>query len=406
MPCNSKRKFFHFNEKIKLICVLVLSVASLGLFEIGHRYALSEPQLLPNLDFRHGGKYWTGTPDGIRVVPGPPATVIVKNVSQHQTLMTQSLHNVQRLKNVRVTVDLKLDGITPGTAWWQKAGVLVLSYDRTGKRMTYWPSEVGFLSGTQPWRRYEAIIPVSQAMDKMQLFVLHGGIDGTLRLRNLQVAAVQEAGWFTGAETGILALWAVVGIWILLPLIIRHRTSPVAYLALACFIGNLGLSVLPQPLLSTSSKPAFEKIAALTAPAEKETQPADADGKSARKSGATPGTEASKPKTDETGESAETGETVRADRASLLIKGDLGQYAAHFATHFILSLLVGLAFKAAGWWRLVLFVSLAATTNELLQIFVITRSATLADGFANVAGAVFGLFIVFTLHRAWRRRTA
>jgi VanZ family protein len=51
--------------------------------------------------------------------------------------------------------------------------------------------------------------------------------------------------------------------------------------------------------------------------------------------------------------------------------------------------------------------SLAAATNELLQVFVITRSAGLADGFANVAGAVFGLFIVFTLRRiAWRRRAA
>lgn len=404
MLYNSKLKFFYYSENIKLFAVLILCAVSLGLFEVGNRYTHTQHQLLPNLDFRQGGKYWTGSTQGVRKQPGLPATVVFENDGRRQTLMTQSLHRLQRFDNIRVSAELKLDGVKPGSAWWQKAGVLVLSYDRAGKRMTYWPSEVAFLSGTQPWRRYETIIPTGRDIEKMQLFVLHGGTSGTLLIRNLQLGAVQQAVWFAWAEAALLALWAVAGIWILVPLMIRQRNAPIAYLALACFVGNLGLSVLPQPLLSTTGKPALDALATLSIPLPDEAPPAEAVGQSPQESEPAPDTETSKSQTAEAKGASKSGETIRANRVSLQIKGDAGQYAVHFLSHFIISVLAALAFKTAAWWRLALYLSLAAAANELLQIFVITRSAGLGDGLANIAGAAVGLILVFTLRAAWRRR--
>ena len=406
MRYNSKRKFFYQNEKFKLFALMFLSLASLSLFAIEQRYEVFQEKLLPNLDFREVGKYWIGSRAGVYVIPGRPTTLVLNYDGQRQTLVTQTLRKPHRFENVRIAVDVKFDAVEAGPAWWHKAGVLALSYDQQGKRMTYWPSEIAFQSGTHDWRRYTAVIPTSKSMKTMQIFILHGGKSGALRIRNLQIDAAWETEWFVVAKHALLASWVAAALWILLPLIIQHRRNILAYLSLACFLGMLSVSVLPQPLLSTSSKPALDKLASLTTPAEappETSEKAPAKKESPSPKDATATEEETKPQDEETSVATKT---VRAKKPLLQVKGDPAQYAAHFLSHVFLALLVGLAFRRAAWWRLALYLLLAATTNELLQIFVVTRSAGVLDGVANAAGAAVGLLILYGFLRIWRRVAA
>ncbi len=391
MSSNSKLKFFHYSVKPKLFTIILLGVASLGLFEIDDRYSVVQQHLLPNLDFRRIGENWTGSKGGIHLIAASPTVLVLNNGNRHQTLMTQRLNKPQRFENIRVAVDIKLDGVEAGPAWWQMAGVIVLSHDRSGKRMTYWPSEVAFLSGTHPWRRYEAVIPTSASMANMRLVILHGGSSGEIKIRNLEVDAADERMWFSIAETSLLVLWLGVGIWVLAPVIIQRWRAPLVYAALMTFAGLLAVSVMPQPLLSTSSQPAMRTLAEITAPFTKAGKQSEEAAQNRKKAGSPKVTPPEK------GQNA-SGDTGQAAPVSLKLKGDRRQYSAHFFSHILLGMLIGLAFKEAAWWHLAIYLSLAAATNELLQVFVITRSAGIADGLANVAGAASGLLIVMV----WR----
>ena len=223
-----------------------------------------------------------------------------------------------------------------------------MSYDQNGKRMTYWPSDVGFLSCTHDWRRYTAVIPTNEAMKKMQVSVLHGGPSGELHLRNLDVKAAREADWFHIIEREFLIAWFGAAVWILLPLILQHRRNLLAYLSLATFLGMLSVSVLPQPLLSKTSKPALETIVTLATPSEK---PAETQGE--KKSGEKKPTSSAKVAEPEA-ESLEKPETNPSKRATIKVKSGHAQYAAHFLSHIFLALVVGLTFRQLSWWRLTL----------------------------------------------------
>lgn len=396
MPHKSKRKFFYHGGNFKIFAVIFLSIATIALFSTEQRYTTHETQILANLDFSQSGRHWNGTSGGIRLVPGEPATVILENEGRRQTLMTQKLRRPHRFTHIRISAEAKIDGVKGGKAWWQKAGVIVLSYDRQGKRLGHWPSEIAFLAGTHPWQHYQTVIPINEAIGSLQLFLLHGGESGSLHVRNLRVDSVQEATWFAWLETILLGAWLAIGLWILLPLLLLYRRAPLALLALASCTGLLAVSVLPQPLLSTSSKPALDKIAVLTAPIVERVTTSDGSVRRAQpdRSDAADRKDRTTPKYD-----------APTQRPVTRLKSDYEQYLAHFASHVLSALLVGLAFWSTGWRRLSVYLLAAAAINELLQLFVITRSAGLADGVANLAGVVAGLLIVSAL-LALRNRLA
>ena len=399
MPYNSKLKFFHQCEKFKLLSVILLSAATLGLFETDGRYTILDQGLLPNLDFQQIGRYWRGTVAGVNFIPGPPATLVLRTSGRRQTFVVQTLANPHRFENIRIAVEARFDGIEAGRAWWQKAGVFVQSFDGNGDRMVYWPSEVAFLTGTHPWHRYDVVIPTNAAMKKMDIFILHGGKSGELRVRNLQVDFAEEAIWFSTSENALLYLWITAGIWILLPLAMQNRRAPLACLTLAAFIGILAISVLPQPLLSTSSKLALDKVAIFMTPAKEDTKTTAEN--VAQWEPSKNADNAKRPKKESV-----KGKNVQASKAQIQFKGDRQQYVAHFLSHAVLALLAGLAFSRAGWWRLSVCLLLASSTNEILQIFVVTRSAGLADGAANIAGAAAGLLLIYAYHFLRQRLTA
>ncbi len=399
MAHDSKLKFFYQSEKIKLFAIIFLSAATLGVFEADDRYAIVQQDLLPNLDFQQVGRYWRATKGDIHLIPNPPATLVLKNDGRRQTFITQTLENPHRFDNFLISVEARFDGIEAGPAWWQKAGVLIQSYDGDGNRMAYWPSEVAFQSGTHPWHRYDAVIPASAAIKNMQIFILHGGKSGELRIRKLRIDSAEEAIWFSASEMTLRFLWFAVGAWILVPLFIQNRRAPIACMTLATFAGILAVSILPQPLLSTSSKPALDRLAEFAIPAEKEPKaPAEANTqREASKAAAETKRQKKKPA---------KRESVRAGKTQFQIKGDRRQYIAHFLSHAVLALLAGLAFSRAGWWRLSLCLLIAGATNELLQVFVITRSAGLADGMANIAGVGVGLLLIVAFRSVQQRLSA
>lgn len=403
MPIKAKRKFFPYSEYWIPLALVFLSFATLAIFQIDGRYTVTQPDILPNMDFSEGGRYWTGPADGVRLSVSAPATLILSNDERRQTLVTQILRTPQRFDSIRVALDIKLDGVEPGDAWWQRAGVFLESRDRARRRMLYWPSEVALLSGTVPWTRFDRVIPTAAQMSYMQLFILHGGRSGVLQVRNLRVDAMAETAWFRSVKMLLIVLWGGIGLYCIAPLIVRRRRSPLAYLTLGAFAGMLAVSLTPQPLLSQSTVPIARTIATVAAPAESDREarkPADTTRKA--KDGKQADTDA---KTEP--EQSDHGDTSSAKGASpISLASDPMQYAAHFFGHVLLGVLAAMLFRETASWRLAGYLLFAASTNELLQVFVVTRSAGFDDGLANMAGAMVGLLTVVGMRTIRTRRAA
>ncbi|NKB57750.1 MAG: hypothetical protein GKS00_15595 [Alphaproteobacteria bacterium] len=398
MSSNSKLKFFYHSEKWKLFAVVMLGLISLAIFQTNNRYVVAETNILPNLDFRQQGSHWIGTRNGIKLRRTPAPVLEFSNEGRRQTMVTQVLRNPHRFENVHVSVDIRIDKVVPGPIWWQQAGILLLAFDRRGARMTHWPSEVVLISGTHPWQQYEAIIPVSANIARFQLFLVHGGKAGLMQVKNIRVDAVDEAFWFVAAKPLLIAFWVVAAFWVLIPLLIERRKTLSAYLALFVFLITLAGALTPQPLLSESSRPVSDKLTRFIAPTEKTADRKKAPARQSVKE---------RPLLEAPNETMTSASRVKTRPVTLAsaITGDSGQYTAHFFSHLLLGFLVSLVFFEVAWWRLLGYLLLAATATELLQIFVITRSAGIADGMANVAGVIAGLALCLGWQAARHRMT-
>lgn len=396
----SKPNFFNNAAHWKYVAIIVLCLATIGFFHMGNRYKTVEQGILANLDFKQSGRHWIGSSRGITLTPGPAPSLRLNNEGRQQTLITQVIFRPDRYENIHVAADIKLDDVVAGNTWWRQAGIILFGLDKKGARMTYWPSEIALLSGSSAWHRYEAIIPTSAAMRRLQLFVFNGSASGIMDMRNLQIDAVEEVSWSRAAKPTLIALWLIIGFWILIPLSIRNHKNFPACLSIIAFLVMITGALAPQPFLSETSGPTLEKVARLVAPPPTKKVP-DTAAKEEKKIEKPPETSRdNKPR-----QKAAPPKSSEGPRAALqgAITGGNSAHAAHFVSHFGLTLLVFYAFGAMPWWRLMGYLLLAAATTEVLQMFVITRSANLGDGLANIAG-VTGGFLLYLVWRAARQR--
>jgi hypothetical protein len=393
MSVLAKSKFFSLSEKLKLVVILLLNIASLALFQLPDRYTLAHKNILPNADFSELGAHWNNSGKGIFLTANPGRHLILTNESRRQTLVTQAIDKPQRFENIRVSVDISVGNIAAGRSWWMQAGVLLLGYDKNRARMRYWPYRVALVSGTRDWKTYEAVIPISANMQRLQLFILHGGSSGQFLVRNLIVDAVEEEFWFRAAKVILIGFWIISGIWVLLPTLINRRRSAIAHLSFLAYISMLAGALTPQPLLSEILHPKLQTLAGFS-------KPPKVAGEKRAENGASK--QQAKDKQLDAEKSPPGKKNLIASKMSHLpanLEGDSGQYTAHFLSHIVLGLLVALAFRETAWWKLFAYLLLAATTIELLQVFVITRSAGFGDGSANAAGVTTGLAFYYILRR-------
>ncbi len=346
------------------------------------------------MNFKELGAHWTGSPAGIAITKGSAYTLVLVKRGTKQTLVTQTVPNPQRYENIRVAVDISLHDVSAGANWWRQAGVILLGFDKNKTRMAYWPYKVALISGTKAWAAYELVVPIATQMERLQLFLFHGGETGRVLMKNLRVDAVSERVWFYSAKFLLIGFWIALGLWVLVPLLVQRRNSVVAHLTFLVFISMLGGALMPQPELSQFVRPTLNvltNLAKATRGAKEDRDTKTNVTQKAQKKAAQP---ADKP-------TAQSEKPLHPQPAALPVRfeGDHGQYTLHFLSHVALGFLVTFAFRGTPPWKLFAYLILAATVTELAQIFVITRSAGIGDGLANMAGAATGLVLYAALHR-------
>jgi len=399
MGMDSKRDAPGRRAWCKFATVVLLCLASVTLFSVPGRYVTARTGIVENLDFARGGRGWAGTPGvSLRAGAGGARILVLANEARPQAIIARTLPGPARFANIRIAADIRVRGVVPGPAWWNQAGFVLLSFDARGAKMKYWPWEVALLSGDRDWRRYEAVIPVAEAARRMALYLFLGGNSGTMAVRDIAVDAVNEATWFAVAEPALIALWIAVGLWILLPLVLRKRRSLAAGLALLALVGVFAGVLTPQPQLSdftANARAAVQRLTAAFRPGAEVAEEAAKDKSAAAHQKDKKAPPQKKPAADE--KEAPPPGVAGGFQPGALTAGDTS-FIAHFAAHAILAFLVCLAFRKADWRLLLPGLLLVAVSDEVLQVFVVTRTADPLDGALNAAGIVAGV----TGYRLWR----
>lgn len=389
--------------RVVLLAGLLSAVTAVFLGWDG-RYAVMNDAVLANTDFKAGFTSWHGTPHDVALSHGEPRQIRIQaNPGGEVPLVTQIVHDLDGVEYLRVTVDLRTEGIVPGWQFWQRAGVFFYSVSRDNRRIWYWPFEVALIDGTSGWRHHEAVIPVDPDAGYMQLFLFNASRGGHMFARNLTVEALAEHPLARWLWWGLIGVWVVFAVAVLVILLRRRLTwlsaatcGGAVLIVVALLWPQPELAMMQQTALRTALVAAHTAVSALRpGPSGKEEPAAVAtaeDGKS--------GDEAAPGDKDET-----AGARSRAggdeDSAAAGDEGSRGgsiqildlqaPTTAHLIVFVVLAVFARLAFRRYDPATILIALMAFALCSEIIQGFTITRTVELEDGIYNALGAILGL---------------
>jgi hypothetical protein len=372
--------------ELRVVSCLALCAATAALHLADIRYVTAQTSAAAGFL----GMQWGRTP-GVSLMPADPSVArLDKAPGQSVAYLVRGVNTFKGYDGIRVTAELRTEGVVAGPLDWQKARVLVWSYDEAGRRIRYLPHEVLALEGTDDWTRGRLVAPVVPQTVAMRVAILHGGEAGSVYVRNVAVDAVNETPLYAALRGVLIACWAAWALWVLYSIIRREGgMRPARLAAWAVALVLVTGSFLPQPYLGDAT----ERVAAVLESASAPEAAIDA----------TAGTSAPRPPAGATAPRAEGQASTPPMRARSVAADPspaIGPGHAHFAAFLLLGALLPFAFPGASRRQLLGHTLLLAAAIELLQGFTVTRETELADFALDGAGAALGIGAVL----AWERR--
>ena len=179
---------------VKLVVTLTIAALTFLMFQIIGHHETVATNIIPNLSFEEGVKYWFRSQTSVSLLNKPLPIIEMKLATPPTPLVLgRSIPTPQRYTHIRVGADIKLDNVAPGALWWEQAGIFLRSQDKKNQKIRFWPNKAVLLSGTRDWARYETIIPVPDDARHMQLVVFLGGHSGVIQVTNISLDAVSPS---------------------------------------------------------------------------------------------------------------------------------------------------------------------------------------------------------------------
>ena len=195
---------------------LVLLFAALLMGTVGlaqTRFTFGSDLLLSNLDFRSGLAGWAVRPAGSEVSAQGGVLTLEQPDTARFIVVSQRLADVQRFDYLRLSAEIKPEGAAQGALFWQKARVVLVGRDADGKAMIQFSHVLAAREGSGDWRDYQAVFKILPGMAEMQLSVELPGVAGRVSVRNLDLRAAEQAGWYKAAGLLLIAGWAAAALW-------------------------------------------------------------------------------------------------------------------------------------------------------------------------------------------------
>lgn len=400
---------------LKFIVVLVaLCAASYVVLNSGARYApaplppgagLPSAQSAPPSDLRA----WQRSPHGVTFVEqdGTLTASLQAGGSargeRRPPVLWAAFTIPERTDALRLRFRAAGESLMPGDEPWQAARAQILSFDRGGQLLWYWPSRVIRFAGHRPLGPVSAVVPIGPDIAAAILVIYNGADSGVMRVGPVGVSHLVERPVFAALRYGLVLAWGLAGLWIAGAVLRRAANLPMAAVFLGTLLLALAGTLTPQPTFRELSAPVEAWALTLAnvlfkprpeptlepAPPVRVLEQAEPDEMAPRPEGSAPkmrGAETPAPPS-ETARATPppSGITVVAPPAEPGYPFSFKQ-VSHFAMFLLLGLAGFSAFPRAPWLgRLACLAGFAAVT-EALQWFVVTRGSQLSDLAVDAAG--------------------
>jgi VanZ family protein len=212
---------------------------TLGFFKLYDRYEPSGPELLTDPGFSRDFTYWERSGRGTAQVTAEGVLRLQVDTAGAGVAVRQYLPDPGRYRLLRLSGTLKAQNIHPGSQFWQKGQLALVSLDGN-QRMLPVPHLVVDLAGTQSWRTYQTVFRIPDRAAAVRVVVQLIGATGTLAAKNLSLYEVREKGGFAPYRKLGIGLWVIGLLWWGLPWFSQLRLN---WPQLAVCLTGFGITV-------------------------------------------------------------------------------------------------------------------------------------------------------------------
>ena len=394
------------------LCLATLAVleAPWRFESLGRSLTIAPPDQIP--------KPWIVSRKGVsEAAPGEGGGLVLDaDASRSVPYVATTLRRSSAFSHLRVLADMRVEDLRPGRRNQREGALIIVSFGEKYRPIRYWPQRVLRFDENQDWRSHSAVFPLHEDARALQLIVYNAAQSGRLGLRRIELVPLSERPFFVGLRILTAGLWAVFFgfcAWSLL----RVEAHKVLKAALVLLFGLATAAiVMPQPhygKIVHEVEDLADDLASLAAwpltggrdQAESETKP-ESDPKTEP--------EAAQAQSRSPAESAAPADSGRESRAGGLrvVSGQeraLFEWlsfkeAAHFSMFLVLAGATLLTFRQQRRLPVLLFLALFAISSEILQLFVATRSTSMADLLVNAVGLATGTLAALALLAVTGRR--
>ena len=232
-------------------------------------FVLIGPELLKNPDFSQKFSNWKKSSqlDNITIEDYGVVKLNSSNPRSY-TSITQIIYNPVRYKFLKLSGQIKTKDIKPGKRGWEKAWLLLSSYDENGKLLPL-PRHVAQLIGTNNWQLYSKIFKIIPTAKQLHVSALLFKATGIMWIKDLSLREVQQKGSVFYYRTGFIIAWSIFLTSLLVPYIIKSYNRIWRLLVVSCLsaviIGSLtfgehrtGLLEAANPIIQKMIQPQSE----------------------------------------------------------------------------------------------------------------------------------------------------
>ena len=321
---------------------LVLSLLTISLYSFLEEYTPIGPQILKNEHFENDLNFWVKVGNNISFdLKHYKDVVLIDTSKTGTTSRIFQQHNADQLpQQLLFTAHIKTASIKPGAKGWQKARIILVAMDSSGKAIWNTPHTLTAIDGTTPWKRYSASFTKHPKAASYQVRAEINQTTGRIWIDKLSLRKAELSNTFAILKFGLIIGWFMFFTYFLITFINTPKGEKTLLSAL-----------IPGVIILTGT------LIPMNASINLKTYP--------------------------------------------LINYLFTNFSGHLASFMILSFIIFL-FHTHKLYQTFLALVIFAAISEILQLFVTSRATNISDlfdFFVDCIGITFGFVAVYLFNR-------
>ncbi len=213
---------------------LVLSLLTISLYSFLEQYTPSGPQILQNERFENNLHSWLKVGNNISFDSEHYKDVVLIDTSKTGTTSRIfQQHNADQLpQQLLFTAHIKTASIKPGAKGWQKARIILVALDSSGKAIWNTPHTLTTIDGTTPWKRYSASFTKHPKAANYQVRAEINQTTGRMWINEFGLRKAELSNTFSILKFGLIIGWLMFFTYFLITFINTPKGKKILLLAL------------------------------------------------------------------------------------------------------------------------------------------------------------------------------